>query len=83
MEIIIAKLVGVISLAYAFEVFIAKPDWGSVFYHTLIPSIPNRDAMLIAVGILGATVMPHVIYLHSQLVQYRNNEKCKKLKKST
>jgi manganese transport protein len=80
-EIIIATLVGVISFAYAFELFIAKPDWGSVFYHTLIPSIPNKDAMLIAVGILGATVMPHVIYLHSQLVQYRNKEKCEKAKR--
>ncbi|HBT49128.1 MAG TPA: divalent metal cation transporter [Caldanaerobacter subterraneus] len=73
-EGIIFGLVAVISLAYAFELFIARPDWSKVLYHTFIPSIPNKDAMLIAVGILGATVMPHVIYLHSQLVQYRNKD---------
>ncbi|SHF07787.1 manganese transport protein [Thermoanaerobacter uzonensis DSM 18761] len=71
-EIVIFALVAIISLSYTFELFLAKPDWGKVMYHTVIPSIPNGEAMLIAVGILGATVMPHVIYLHSQLVQYRN-----------
>ncbi|WP_394214536.1 Nramp family divalent metal transporter [Thermoanaerobacter kivui] len=71
-EMVIFVLVSVISLSYAFELFLAKPDWGKVFFHTIVPSIPNGEALLIAVGILGATVMPHVIYLHSQLVQYRN-----------
>ncbi|HHW57168.1 MAG TPA: Nramp family divalent metal transporter [Clostridia bacterium] len=73
-EIIIFSLVSIISLAYAFELFLAKPDWGKVIYYIVIPSVPDGEAMLIAVGILGATVMPHVIYLHSQLVQYRNTE---------
>lgn len=71
-EVIISILVAVISIAYAIELFLAKPDWTAVGIHTLIPSLPNGQAVLIAVGMLGATVMPHVIYLHSQLVQDRN-----------
>lgn len=70
-EAIITVLVTVICFAYAMELFLAKPDWPAVGMHTLIPSLPNSEAVLIAVGMLGATVMPHVIYLHSQLVQYR------------
>jgi manganese transport protein len=71
-EIIITALVAVISVAYAIEVFLAKPDWTSVAFHTLVPSLPSGQAVYVAVGMLGATVMPHVIYLHSQLVQCRN-----------
>ncbi len=71
-EIVIGVLVAVISIAYTIELFLAKPDWAQVGIHTLLPSLPNSQAVLIAVGMLGATVMPHVIYLHSQLVQSRN-----------
>jgi manganese transport protein len=71
-EIIITVLVAVISVAYAVEVFLAKPDWAAVGFHTLVPTLPNGQAVFIAVGMLGATVMPHVIYLHSELVQCRN-----------
>lgn len=71
-EIVITSLIAVISIAYSIEVFLAKPDWVSVGLHTLIPSLPNGQAVFIAVGMLGATVMPHVIYLHSELVQCRN-----------
>lgn len=71
-EVIITILVAVISVSYAIEMFLAKPDWALTGIHTLIPSLPNSQAVLIAVGMLGATVMPHVIYLHSQLVQSRN-----------
>ncbi len=71
-EIIITVLVAVICIAYSLEVFLAKPDWAAVGLHTVIPSLPDGNAVLIAVGMLGATVMPHVIYLHSQLVQCRN-----------
>lgn len=71
-EWIIGILVAVITIAYTIELFLAKPDWAQVGIHTLIPSLPNGEAVLIAVGMLGATVMPHVIYLHSQLVQSRN-----------
>lgn len=71
-EIVITILVAVICAAYTIELFLAKPDWTRVALHTLIPSLPNNQAVLIAAGMLGATVMPHVIYLHSQLVQCRN-----------
>jgi manganese transport protein len=75
-EYIIAVLVAVITFAYVIELVLAKPDWVQVGIHTLIPSLPNGQAVLIAVGMLGATVMPHVIYLHSQLVQCRNGDCC-------
>jgi len=73
-EIIITMLVAVISISYAVELFLAKPDWGAAGLHALIPSLPDGRAVMIAVGMLGATVMPHVIYLHSQLVQHRNKD---------
>ena len=69
-EVIISLLVAVISIAYTIELFLAKPDWTQVGIHTIIPMLPNGEAVLIAVGMLGATVMPHVIYFHSQLVQH-------------
>lgn len=72
-EIIITLLVAIICVSYTIELFLAKPEWPQVALHTLIPSLPNGQAVLIAVGMLGATVMPHVIYLHSQLVQCRND----------
>lgn len=71
-EIVITLLIAVICGAYTIELFLAKPDWPQVALHTLVPSLPNGQAVLIAVSMLGATVMPHVIYLHSQLVQSRN-----------
>lgn len=74
-EQIITALVAIISIAYGFELVLAKPDWAQVGLSTLVPSLPNGSAVLIAVGMLGATVMPHVIYLHSQLVQCRNCDK--------
>jgi manganese transport protein len=74
-EIIITFFVAVICAAYTIELFLAKPDWTAAGLHSVIPSLPDSGAMLIAVGMLGATVMPHVIFLHSQLVQHRNHEK--------
>lgn len=73
-EIVITILVAIICISYTIELFLAKPEWTQVAVHTLLPSIPNSQALLIAVGMLGATVMPHVIYLHSELVQSRNSE---------
>lgn len=69
-ERVITAMVAVISAAYVWEVFIAKPDWGQVGYHLAVPML-TPDSVVVAVGMLGATVMPHVIYLHSQLVQPR------------
>ncbi|MGV8983606.1 Nramp family divalent metal transporter [Clostridium sp.] len=73
-EISIAALITVICIAYTIELFLAKPDWTEVGIHTIIPMLPNSEALLIAVGMLGATVMPHVIYYHSQLVQQRSTD---------
>jgi len=71
MEIIIGVIVGVIGLCYLVEMFIAPVEWGQVGLHTILPSIPNGQALTISVGIVGATVMPHAIYLHSGLTQSR------------
>jgi manganese transport protein len=69
-ERIITAMVAVISIAYIWEMFIAKPEWAKVGYHLAVPTLAT-DSVLVAVGMLGATVMPHVIYLHSYLVQPR------------
>ncbi len=71
-EIIIAALIAVICTAYAIEMFLAQPDWSAVALHSILPSLPDGQAVLLAAGMLGATVMPHVIFLHSSLVQHRN-----------
>src|SRR5665213_962901 len=70
-ELIIAGLVGIIALCYLVEVFIAHVDWAAALVHSFKPEIPDAGALLIAVGIIGATVMPHAIYLHSGLTQAR------------
>ncbi|HEY1736133.1 MAG TPA: Nramp family divalent metal transporter, partial [Methylovirgula sp.] len=62
-EIFIGALVGVISLCYLIETFIVPPDWASAAYHSVVPHIRDSAALTIAVGIIGATVMPHAIYL--------------------
>lgn len=68
-EAAISVLVGLIALAYVVELFLAHPDPGLV--RGFIPRFEGSDSVLLAVGILGATVMPHVIYLHSALTQQR------------
>jgi manganese transport protein len=60
-----------IALCYVLETLLSRPDWGQVFYHSVVPSLPGGDATLLAVGIVGATVMPHVIYVHSNLTSGR------------
>ncbi|MCT8977122.1 Nramp family divalent metal transporter [Clostridium sp. CX1] len=79
-ELVITVLVSVICIAYGFEVILADPKWTSVALHALVPSLPNSNALYVAVGMLGATVMPHVIYLHSALVQSRNKNSTKEEK---
>jgi manganese transport protein len=71
LEIVIGASVGVIGLCYLVEIFIAPVDWGAAAYHTIVPQIADSEALLLAVGIIGATVMPHAIYLHSGLTQSR------------
>ncbi|EIJ38091.1 natural resistance-associated macrophage protein metal ion transporter NRAMP [Galbibacter orientalis DSM 19592] len=70
MEAFIIALISIIGLSFLFEMFFAKPDFTAVA-SGLIPSIPDSDALYIAIGIIGATVMPHNLYLHSSLVQTR------------
>jgi manganese transport protein len=70
LEAIITALVGVIAIAYLIETLLARPDLGAIAYHALVPALDSKSIM-IAVAMLGATVMPHVIYLHSALTQRR------------
>ena len=70
-ESVIAVLVGVIGLCYVAELAFAHPDYGQVLKHAVTPQFGGSEAVLLSVGILGATVMPHVIYLHSALTQDR------------
>lgn len=62
-------LVSIISFGYLYEVFITKPDPSAILYHSFIPVIANSNAILISVGIIGATVMPHALFLHSWLTK--------------
>src|SRR5687768_14612029 len=70
MEAFIVALVAIIGFSFLFEIILAKPDLGEVA-KGFVPSIPNNTALYIAIGIIGATVMPHNLYLHSALVQTR------------
>jgi len=71
MEAVISALVGVIALCYIIETLLDRPDWGVIAYHAVVPQFSGTESILLASGILGATVMPHVIYLHSALTQGR------------
>lgn len=70
-EIFIGCFVATIGVAYVIELFLAPPDWASFAYHTVVPHLTNGHAATLAVGIVGATVMPHAIYLHSSLTRTR------------
>jgi manganese transport protein len=70
MEAFIITLVLIIGVSFIFEMIFAQPEIGSVM-KGLIPSMPSEGALYIAIGIIGATVMPHNLYLHSSLVQTR------------
>lgn len=84
-ELIIGAMVAIIGLCYLAEMFIVPANWGAAAYHLVVPQLPDSAALTIAVGIIGATVMPHAIYLHSGLTQARvpprdNGERRKLLK---
>jgi manganese transport protein len=70
MEAFIIALVGIIGLSFLIEMFIAQPNLGEVA-KGFVPHLQNEEALYIAIGIIGATVMPHNLYLHSALVQTR------------
>ena len=70
-ELIIGALVSIICLCYLIELFIVPVDWAAAAFHTAVPQLQDAAAVTIAVGIIGATVMPHAVYLHSGLTQVR------------
>lgn len=70
-EAVITVLVGVIAASYVVETILDRPSWGAVAHSIVRPSLGSTEAVLLAVGILGATVMPHVVFLHSSLTQSR------------
>jgi len=76
MEAFIIALVAIIGFSFVFEMVFAEPELDKVLLG-LIPSIPNQTALYIAIGIIGATVMPHNLYLHSSLVQTRKFDRSK------
>jgi manganese transport protein len=71
LELVITAMLGVIALCYVIETVLENPQWGNVFYHAVVPEFAGAESVLLAAGILGATVMPHVIFLHSSLTQGR------------
>ena len=70
LESVVIALVGTIGVAFLIEIFLGQPDWGGIV-RGFVPSMPDATALYISIGILGATVMPHNLYLHSSLVQTR------------
>ena len=70
-EAVVMTLVATIAACFAYTIWLAKPDWSAVALGAVTPDIPNTAALLVSLGILGATVMPHNLYLHSSIVQTR------------
>src|SRR6266480_1261896 len=87
LEAVITAFVAVIGVCYLGELWLAHPPLGTVAKHAVVPDFQGNESVLLAVGILGATVMPHVIYLHSALTQHRivprNDEEARTLYKYT
>ena len=71
LEVVISGFVGVIAVSYLVETILDRPPLGQVLFHMVVPQLQGTESVLLAVGILGATVMPHAIYLHSSLTQSR------------
>lgn len=74
MEAFVIGLIAVVGISFAIEIFLAKPNLGEIA-SGFIPTLPGKQALYIAIGIIGATVMPHNLYLHSALVQTRKIQK--------
>lgn len=71
MELLIGGFVAVIAFCYVAELLLVPADWPAALRGMAVPTIPDREALVLAVGIIGATVMPHAIFLHSGLTQNR------------
>jgi manganese transport protein len=82
-ELVIAGFVLIVGFSYLIELAVIPPDWHAAAYHTIVPRLADSGAVALAVAIIGATVMPHAIYLHSGLTQRRipsqNDEEKKKV----
>lgn len=70
-EAVISVLIGVVALCYLIETLLGSHDWGAILYSAVVPRFQGSESVMLAAGILGATVMPHVIFLHSALTQGR------------
>jgi manganese transport protein len=83
LEVVISLLLGVVALSYLMETVLVRHDWGGITRAVFVPRFSGSQSVLLAAGILGATVMPHVIFLHSALTQgrivMRDREKLKRL----
>src|SRR5919199_2444226 len=84
-ERLFAIFVSIIGFGYLYEIFITRPDPSPILYHSLVPSLAGTDATLLAVGVIGATVMPHALFVHSWLTknkaQNKSLEERKKMRK--
>ncbi|WP_067705843.1 MULTISPECIES: Nramp family divalent metal transporter [unclassified Erwinia] len=69
LELVIGGLLLFVAAAYVIELFFSQPDIAALVRGMAVPALPGADAVLLAAGVLGATIMPHVIYLHSSLTQ--------------
>jgi len=67
--------VSIIGFGYFYEIFITKPDPSSILFHSIVPFFANSNAVLLAVGIIGATVMPHALFVHSWLTKNKVENK--------
>ncbi len=81
LEAVITAMIGVVAVSYLAETFLVKPDFRQVLYHAFVPHFSSTESVLVATGILGATVMPHAIFLHSALTQDRIVVKSEKMQK--
>ncbi len=75
LEAVVLAMVGTIAVCFAYSLSVASPDWPAVAQGMFVPTMPDKEALFISLGILGATVMPHNLYLHSSIVQTRAFDK--------
>ena len=71
LEAVITGFLAIIAIGYVIELFLGHPDWAAISYNTFVPHFSNSESILLGAGILGATVMPHALFLHSALTQGR------------
>jgi manganese transport protein len=74
-ERLFAIFVSIIGFGYLYEIFIVKPDVSTILYYSFVPSLAGSHAILLAVGVIGATVMPHALFVHSWLTKNKAQNK--------